>query len=122
MSMPDLIKQFDAYGEHVILNRNMVDDGEGGVVTVWQEGAHFYAAVMLDNSVEMRTAQALGVQGNYTVTTEKPIRLPWHTVFRRLSDGQVFRVTSRDDVAAPRTSTIQTRIVTAEEWELPVDE
>lgn len=122
MSMPDLIKQFDAYGEHVILNRNMVDDGEGGVVTVWQEGAHFYAAVMLDNSVEMRTAQAQGVQGNYTVTTEKPIRLPWHTVFRRLSDGQVFRVTSRDDVAAPRTSTIQTRIVTAEEWELPVDE
>lgn len=120
--IPDLIKQFDGYGTQVILNMAIENDGEGGLVTVWTEGARFDAAVMLDNSIEMRTAQAQGVKGNYTVTTAKPIRLPWHTVFRRLSDGQVFRVTSHDEIAAPATSTIQTRIITAEEWELPIDE
>lgn len=120
--IPDLIKTFDAYGEHVILDKHTENDGEGGIITVWTEGASFMAAVMLDNSIEMRTAQAQGVQGNYTVTTVKPIRLPWHTVFRRVSDGQIFRVTSHDEQAAPTVSTIQTRIVTAEEWELPTDE
>lgn len=120
--IPDLIQQFDAYGEHVILNGSIENDGEGGFITVWSEGAHFNAAVMPDNSPEMKIAQAQGVKGIYTVTTDKPIRLPWHTVFRRVSDGQVFRITSKDETAAPRTSTIQTRIATAEEWELPADE
>lgn len=119
--IPDLIKSFDGYGENIILDKTTQNDGEGGVITVWTEGAHFFAAVMLDNSIEMRTAQAQGVQGNYTVTTEKNVRLPWHTVFRRIADGQVFRVTSKDEQAVPSGASFQTRIITAEEWELPTD-
>lgn len=122
MAVPDLVKQFEQYGEFVILNRNIIDDGYGGYTSQWVEGAHFYAAVILDDSVEMRAAQAQGVQGNYTVTFEKTMRLPWHTVFRRVSDGQIFRVTSKDEQTPPATSTIKTRITTAEEWELPLNE
>ena len=119
--IPDLIKSFDGYGEYVIYDRRTESDGEGGIITTWVEGAHFFAAVLLDNSIEMRTAQAQGVQGNYTVTTAKNIRLPWHTIFKR-SDGQYFRITSKDENAAPSVSTIQTRIMTAEEWEIPTDD
>jgi len=120
--IPDLIKSFDGYGDITILDKTTRSDGEGGMITVWTEGATVKAAVMLDNSIQMRTAQAQGVKGNYTVTTEKPVKLPWRTVFRRESDGMIFRVTSHDEQAAPTVSTIQTRIVTAEEWELPTDE
>lgn len=120
--IPDLIRDFDSFGECVILDKVTRSDGEGGITTVWQEGATFEAAVMLDSSQEMKVAMAQGVKGVYTVTTAKPVRLPWHTVFRRVEDGGIFRVTSRDDKAAPKGSAIQTRITTAEEWELPYDE
>lgn len=120
--IPDLIRQFDSFGECVILDKVTRSDSEGGIITAWQDGATFEAAVELDSSPEMKFAMAQGVKGVYTVTTAKPIRLPWHTVFRRIKDGGIFRVTSRDDKAAPEGSAIQTRIVTAEEWELPYDE
>lgn len=122
MGVPDLVKQFEQYGEYTIINKAIIDDGRGGYKTTWTDGAHFYAAVILDNSTEMREAMAQGVVGNYTVTFEKEMRLPWHTVFRRESDKQIFRVVSKDEVSAPANSAIRTRITTAEEWELPVDE
>lgn len=120
--IPDLIRDFEQYGEYVVLNRNMVDDGYGGYRVSYKEGIHFFATVILDNSIEMRQAQALGEVGIYNVTFEKKMRLPWHTVFRRISDGQIFRVTSKDDATPPSSSMIKTRITTAEEWELPIDE
>lgn len=122
MAVPDLVTQFEQYGQHTIINKAIVDDGRGGYKTTWTDGAHFNAAVILDDSREMREAMAQGVVGNYTVTFEREMRLPWHTVFRRESDKQIFRVTSKDETAAPAISTIKTRITTAEEWVLPVDE
>ena len=121
MALPDLVKQFEQYGEFIVLNQSIIDDGRGGYMKQWTEGLHFNAAVILDDSVQMRAAQAQGVVGNYTVTFEKNIRLPWHTVFRRVADGQIFRVTSKDEATPPSFSAIQTRITTAEEWEIPVD-
>ena len=121
MALPNFVQDFEQYGSYTILNRNIVSDGRGGTMVTWTPGATFNAAVILDDSPEMRVAQAQGVVGNYTVTFEKQMRLPWHTVFRREKDGQIFRVTSRDDAAPPSRSTIKTRITTAEEWVLPVD-
>ena len=120
--LPELIQTMEGYDEYVYVNSNIVDDGQGGTVTEWIDGAHFFATLTLQSSDEMRIAQAQGLNAIYTVTAPRDILLPWHTVFKRLSDGQIFRVTSKDANVAPNGSVIKTRIVTAEEWELPVNE
>lgn len=118
-NIPDFIKTYEEYGEHVILNPVIVDDGEGGMITVWTEGAHFFGAVVLEDSPEMLIAQAQGVQGKYSVTVDKKTRLPWHTVFRRLADGAVFRITTKDETVVPKNAPIDMRALRAEEWTIP---
>lgn len=117
--IPNLIASFEEYGDHIILNENLVDDGEGGQATAWVPGLHFKAAVILDDSTDMLLAQSQGVTGDYSVMVAKKIRLPWHTVFKRVADNKIFRVTSKDDFAPPNGSGIDLRSVRAEEWELP---
>ena len=56
----------------------------------------------------------------YTVVTKKSFLLDYHDVFRRISDGQIFRVTGMaKDSEAPARSSVQIAKVTAERWELP---
>jgi hypothetical protein len=51
---------------------------------------------------------------------DKGFSLDYHDVFRRVSDNQVFRVTSNiKDSEAPEASTVKIGKVTAERWELP---
>lgn len=104
----------------VFINRSRVPDGEGGTTTTWTEGAGFEAAIVLDNSIEARVAQAQGVTAVYTVTTDRSLVLEYHEVFKRLSDNKVFRVTSDgDDKATPASARLNMRQVSAEEWSLP---
>lgn len=105
----------------VMLEKKRVPDGEGGFITSWAEGAEFDAAVVFDSSLEARTAEQQGVSSLYTVTTAKNAKLEYHDVFKRLSDGKIFRVTSDgDDKQTPERTTFQFAQVTAEEWSLPV--
>lgn len=105
----------------VMLEKKRVPDGEGGFITSWAEGAEFDAAVVFDSSLEARTAEQQGVSSLYTVTTAKNAKLEYHDVFKRLSDGKIFRVTSDgDDKQTPERATFQFAQVTAEEWSLPV--
>ena len=105
----------------VMLEKKRVPDGEGGFITSWAEGAEFKAAVVFDSSLEARTAEQQGVSSLYTVTTAKNAKLEYHDVFKRLSDGKIFRVTSDgDDKQTPERATFQFAQVTAEEWSLPV--
>ena len=102
------------------IDKTTEDDGYGGERTVWTDGAHFDAAIVFDSSIEARVAQAQGVTSTYTVTTTKDRMLEYHDVFRRVSDGKVFRVTSDgDDKYTPASATLNMRQVTAEEWKLP---
>ena len=102
----------------VRLERDEAPDGEGGVLLAWREGKSFGAAVARDTSAAARVAEADGVANSYTVTG--PERLDFGDVFRRVSDGQVFRVTSNgDDGAAPACATFSFYQSTAEEWRLP---
>lgn len=104
----------------VRINKTTEDDGYGGERTVWTDGAHFDAAIVFDSSIEARVAQSQGVTSAYTVTTTKDRMLEYHDVFRRLSDGKIFRVTSDgDDKYTPASATLNMRQVTAEEWKLP---
>lgn len=110
----------DAMTKCQFLNRRRVSDGEGGTVTEWTEGEMFYAAIVLDSSMQSRIAQVQGVTAVYTVTTGRNLTLEYHEVFKRLSDGKIFRVTSDgDDKATPPSTRLNMRQVSAEEWTLP---
>lgn len=103
----------------VILNKRTEADGYGGYVTTWVDGAPFSAAIVLDSSMQARIGEKQGVTALYTVTTIKALNLQYHDVFRRVSDGKIFRVTSDgDDKHTPASASLNMRQVSAEEWEL----
>lgn len=103
-----------------MIDKTTVDDGMGGYERIWVNGATFDAAISFDDSVQAQTAMAAGVKGVYTVTTKKNVNLQFHDVFRRLSDGKVFRCTTDgDDNKTPPSAGLNMRSVRAEEWSLP---
>lgn len=105
-----------------MIDKTTVDDGLGGYERVWVDGAVFDAALSFDDSIQAQTAMAAGVKGIYTVTTKRAINLQYHDVFRRISDGKVFRCTTDgDDNKTPSTAGLDMRSVRAEEWVLPND-
>lgn len=110
----------DAFKEPcIIMNKAKVSDGEGGLKVEWQEGAEFDAAIVKDTSLEARIAEKEGLTNTYTVTTSPNAALEFHDVFKRVRDGQVFRVMSNgDDVRPPSVATFDFEQVTAEEWDL----
>lgn len=117
MSLLDELREYCT-----MIDKRTVTDPRGGLVQRWVDGARFEAAVTVDDSVQTHIAQAQGVKSVYTVVTQKGINLQYHDVFRRDSDGKVFRVTSDgDDNKTPPSSALNMRAVTAEEWTLPVD-
>lgn len=109
----------DAMEDCTILNKATVDDGYGGYDTQWTEGATFKAAIVFDTSIQARVAAVQGVTNLYTVTTPRALTLEYHDVFRRISDGKIFRVTSDgDDKKTPASAALDMRVVSAEEWSL----
>lgn len=103
----------------VMLNKQTVSDGYGGYDTIWADGARFDAAIVLDTSMQARIGEKQGVTALYTVTTTKALNLQYHDVFRRVSDGKIFRVTSDgDDKRTPASAGLDMRQVSAEEWTL----
>lgn len=108
----------------VLLEKKRISDGEGGwAETTWVEGAKFKASITLDTSTPAVIAERQGMAKIYRVTTDKNAMLDFHDVFRRVEDGQIFRVTSDGkDVQTPPNSAITPfSQVTAEEWALPAD-
>ena len=115
MSLVDAFK-----GPCVMMDEARVPDGEGGFTTAWLEGAEFDAAVVRDTSLEARIAERDGLTNTYTVTAPADAALEFHDVFKRKSDGQVFRVTSNgDDRRTPPVASFEFEQVGAEEWSLP---
>ena len=103
----------------IMLDKRTTADGYGGSVTSWVEGAEFQAAIVLDTSIQARVAEKQGVTALYTITTNKAVNLQYHDVFKRLSDGKIFRVTSDgDDKKTPNSASLNMRQVSAEEWVL----
>ena len=109
----------EAMGDCVFLNKQTASDGYGGYIVTWADGAVFKAAITFDSSIEARVADKQGVTSLYTVTTSRAIILDYHDVFRRESDGKIFRVTSDgDDKYTPKSAGLDMRQVTAEEWSI----
>lgn len=109
----------EAFEEFIILNKTRVDDGYGGSEVVWKDGQAIAGAMVFNNSIEAKTAEAQGVTSVYTFTTHKSIVLDYHDVLRRSSDGKIFRVTSDgDDLYTPKSAGLDMRQVSCEEWRL----
>lgn len=103
----------------VMIDKRTVPDGLGGFRPTWVDGAGFQAAIVKDNTLAARVAEKQGVTEIYTITVNRGLVLQYHDVFRRVSDGAVFRVTSNiSDSETPDVATFQIGQVTAERWEL----
>ena len=103
----------------IMMDRRTISDGLGGFSHEWVEGANFRAAVIKDSTMNARVAEKQGVTEVYTVTVDKGVRLEYHDVFKRTSDGLTFRVTSNiRDSESPRVATFAIGQVSAERWEL----
>lgn len=103
----------------VLMERTREPDGAGGWSVAWAEGAEFDAAIVLDTSMQSRIAEKEGVTSVYTVTTRRANPLSFHDVFKRLSDGAIFRATSDGaDKQSPEVGSLDMCQVTAERWEL----
>lgn len=109
----------DSMEDFVMMDRTTVPDGYGGYTSVWNDGATFKAAAVLDTSMQARIGEKQGVTALYTLTTPKVMNLQYHDVIRRLSDGKIFRVTSDgDDKKTPASAVLDMRQVSAEEFTL----
>ena len=117
MAFPNLMT--DWVTTCTLLEKTRVPDGEGGWETSWVDGPEFDAAIAHASSIEARVAESEGMASTFTVWTDKGITLDYHDVFRRNSDGQVFRVTSQGgDEQSPDRATFDLTHVSAERWEL----
>lgn len=103
-----------------ILNHIRSDDDFGGYTEEWSDGMRFKAAIAKDSSPEQKIAEQQGISEMFTVVVQDNIVLDYHDVFRRVSDGAIFRVTSKTtDSTAHPASTVRIAKVTAERWVLP---
>ena len=103
-----------------IMNHVRQDDPYGGYTDTWTEGASFDATIIKNSTTEAIIAEKQGITEIFTVVTKKSFPLDYHDVFKRVSDGQIFRVTSNaKDSEAPDMSSVKICKVTAEKWVLP---
>ena len=99
------------------IDKTTVPDGYGGYTTEYSEGTEFPCNIILDQSMQSRIAEKQGVTALYTILTDKSIMLEFHQIIKRVADGQLFRITSKDS-ATPKTATLNIRKVNAEEYEI----
>lgn len=110
----------EAFESFTIINKTVVDDGYGGVETVWIDGAEIQGAIVYNNSQLQHIAQAIGTTATYTLTVRKNIDLDAFTVIRRESDGKTFRLlTNSDDNKTPKSAGLNMRQYQAEEFIIP---
>lgn len=113
----------DAMESCTMYDKRIVEDGYGGYVVQYTEGVSFQAAITIDDSVDAQLALSQASIGVYNVITTKAMNLQFHDVFKRNSDGKVFRVTTDgDDNKTPKSAKLNMRKVTAQEWNLAGDE
>lgn len=109
-----------AFEDFVIVNKTLIPDGYGGVITTWIDGAYIRGALAYANSGAEKIAQALGASLTYTLTVRKSIDLDFHTVVRRVSDGKTFRVISdSDDLKTPQSAGLNMRNYDVEAFIIP---
>ncbi len=110
----------EAMEDCVMLDKTTVPDEYGGsMIPVYVEGASFKAAIAFDGSTQGKIAAVQGVKSLYKVITSKAISFDYHDIFKRLSDGKTFRITSNgNDKKTPKGAGLDMRVTAAEEYQL----
>lgn len=104
------------------LEKQMTADGEGGYQESWINGLTFEAAIVFNNSTEAKAANKATETPTFTITTQTDIPLNYYDVFKRVSDGKIFRLISGgEDLKTPDVATFRFKQFKAEEWRLPND-
>ena len=95
-------------------------DDMGGASVRWREGGRFMAAFARAESKAARRGERDIAVDSYEITVSRDNPLSFHDVFRRVSDGAVFRVTdSGADRQTPASASMAFKQVRAERWALP---
>ena len=109
----------ESFESFTLLNKIHADDGYGGTITEWEDGASINGAMVLDGSSAAVIAQAIREKSSYTFTVRKHIELDLYDVLRRDSDGKIFRITNdSDEKKTPNSAGLNMRQYAAEEWAL----
>ena len=104
-----------AFEPACMVDRRTVSDGMGGMVDTWVDGAVFAAAFAQVSSTDALIAYQTGQKTMYKVITRQTVALKHNDRIRRLSDGQMMRITSSaQDMRTPASSWLKMYQVTAE--------
>lgn len=106
----------------VLLVKTRRPDPVGGYVTEWADGMEFDAAWEYESAPEITVAEQQGVARTYRIYVNKTLDLDYHETFRRIDNGQIYRVTNPGtDRKTPSFSTLNKRLIEVEKWDLPHD-
>lgn len=104
----------------VHLSRPETPDGLGGYEGEWVEGEPFDAVLIKVAEAQGSRGERPVLQEKFTAVVSAQEPLHYHDVFRRLSDGAVFRaIGDAADAAAPEASTVKIAKALCERWALP---
>ena len=109
----------DQISKCCFVNRMVVDDGYGGYTSKWVDGATFDAVITVASGIEASIANITKEKTTYGVKVERIVPLEHHSVFKRLGDGQIFRITRSSAMLSPSFSAMNMKCLDAEEWILP---
>lgn len=105
---------------HMLDKTTVTVSGLFGPQERWVQGAAIEAALLKDNSAEVKVAEANGLKELYTVVVHKPVTLKQGDVIRRDADQLTLRITGNTvDWEAPEMSTVQIAKTTAKVWDPP---
>ena len=111
---------FDGFDEYILKNRKTVDDGYGGAVTTWEDGATVKASFDLGSAAEIRQAEAQALRTVYTASfpIDTPVR--YNDYLEDVKTGAIYRVTADPrENTTPETATYQACFASAVRTELP---
>lgn len=106
----------DQTKDYVFLNKSIELDDVGGYDTKWYVGAPFVAVVTENTSLEATVAGQAQEKTFFGVKVKKSLPMEYHTVFRRVEDGAIFRITTADAMKAPSISPLGMKQLQAEEY------
>lgn len=101
----------------VLLTEVLINDPMGGYSSQWVEGATFDAFVRKEETPEITVAEKTEPKERLTIVVPKGTPLKYHSVVRRVSDGETYRLVSTlKDFEAPGASSLQIARADCERW------
>ena len=113
----------DDYREKFVMcDLRTISDGRGGIIYKYVDGAEFEATIAMNDSLGVQIAEKQSVTGEYQITYDRPVKLEYHNVIKRLRDERTFRVIEKDEKRPPSTSSFPNmRYVKVKDYEIPTE-